>query len=267
MFPDSNTRSATVVRASQKQHKPISTLPQTPTPPAGALRHAIRRDMTLAMPARPLRLTLRADDHLPADLSWRIDDGYVRANTWNEEGESITLGIWGPGDLITPTGCGVTPYEIISLTRVVVIEWEPSESETLEFMRDLFTQTTQLLQIHRVRPAESWLLCLLHWIGSRFGRISSSGTTLSLEDMNLTHRQLAAIAGMTRVTVTKSLTRFRSNGQVVKVSEADLLVPRDTGLQTLGGAPPAALPVTSLPFPKTLRHEPPAHRNAGFHTP
>lgn len=266
MFPDSKTRFSPVVRAPQNKHNTIATHPQLPTPPAGAFRHAIRRDMTLAMPARPLRLTLRADDHLPADLSWRIDDGYIRANTWNEEGESITLGIWGPGELITPTGCGVTPYELISLTRVVVVECEPSESETLEFMRDLFTQTTQLLQIHRVRPADSRLLRLLHWIGARFGRVSSSGTTLSLEDMNLTHRQLADIAGMTRVTVTKSLTRFRSKGQVVKVSEADLLVPRATSLP-ISSETPEPLPVSPIPFPKTLRHEPPAHRNAGFDTP
>lgn len=266
MFPDSKTRFSPVVRAPQNKHNTIATHPQPPTPPAGAFRHAIRRDMTLAMPARPLRLTLRADDHLPADLSWRIDDGYIRANTWNEEGESITLGIWGPGELITPTGCGVTPYELISLTRVVVVECEPSESETLEFMRDLFTQTTQLLQIHRVRPADSRLLRLLHWIGARFGRVSSSGTTLSLEDMNLTHRQLADIAGMTRVTVTKSLTRFRSKGQVVKVSEADLLVPRATSLP-ISSETPEPLPVSPFPFPKTLRHEPPAHRNAGFDTP
>lgn len=266
MFPDSKTRFSPVVRAPQNKHNTIAAHPQPPTPPAGAFRHAIRRDMTLAMPARPLRLTLRADDHLPADLSWRIDDGYIRANTWNEEGESITLGIWGPGELITPTGCGVTPYELISLTRVVVVECEPSESETLEFMRDLFTQTTQLLQIHRVRPADSRLLRLLHWIGARFGRVSSSGTTLSLEDMNLTHRQLADIAGMTRVTVTKSLTRFRSKGQVVKVSEADLLVPRATSLP-ISSETPEPLPVSPIPFPKTLRHEPPAHRNAGFDTP
>ncbi|MDM7952833.1 MAG: Crp/Fnr family transcriptional regulator [Cyanobium sp. CZS 25K] len=220
--------------------------------------------MTITMPARPLRLSLRADDHLPADLSWRIDDGYIRANTWNEEGESITLGIWGPGDLITPTGCGITPYELISLTRVVVEECDPSESEILAFMRDLFTQTTHLLQIHRVRPADARLLRLLHWIGARFGRVSSSGTTLSLEDMNLTHRHLADIAGMTRVTVTKALTRFRSKGQVVRVSEADLLVPRDTGLNAVS---PAPLPLSSLSFPRTLRHEPPAHQNAGFRTP
>ena len=222
--------------------------------------------MTLTMPARPLRLALRADDHLPGDMSWRIDDGYIRANTWNEEGESITLGIWGPGDLITPTLCGVTPYELISLTRLVVEECEPSEGEVLDFMRDLITQTAHLLKIHRVRPADARLLHLLHWIGGRFGRISSSGTTLSLEDMNLTHRHLADIAGMTRVTVTKSLTRFRSKGQVVKVSEADLLVPRDACLSAVTNAT-APLAMTCLPFPRTLRHEPPAHQNAGFRTP
>lgn len=266
MFPDSDKGLSTGGSGTPDNNRFQASFQQHPPPPAGVSSHAIRRDMTLAMPARPLRLTLRADDHLPADLSWRIDDGYIRANTWNEEGESITLGIWGPGELITPTGCAVTPYELISLTKVVVVECEPSESETLEFMRDLFTQTTQLLQIHRVRPADSRLLRLLHWIGARFGRVSSSGTTLSLEDMNLTHRQLAEIGGMTRVTVTKSLTRFRSKGQVIKVSEADLLVPRDTSLPTPSEIPDP-LPVAPFPFPKTLRHEPPAHRNAGFDTP
>lgn len=222
--------------------------------------------MTISMPAQPLRLNLRADDHLPADLSWRIDDGYIRANTWNEEGESITLGIWGPGDLITPTLCGVTPYELITLTRVAVEECVPSEAEVLEFLRDQISQACHLLQIHRVRPADARLLRLLHWIGARFGRVSSSGTTLSLEDMNLTHRHLADIAGMTRVTVTKALTRFRSKGQVVKVNEADLMVPR----QAIPGATSTSaqpLPVASLPFPRTLCHEPPAHQNAGFRTP
>ncbi len=227
---------------------------------------AISRAMSFTMPARTLRLNLRADDHLPADLSWRIDDGYIRANTWNEEGESITLGIWGPGELITPNGCEIRPYELISLTRVRVEEWEPSDSEVLDFLRDQITQTTLLLQIHRIRPADARLLRLLHWIGARFGRVSSSGTTLSLEDMNLTHRQLADIAGMTRVTVTKALTRFRSQGLVVKVSEADLLLPHTDCVRTVPSAQ-ATLPLSSLPFPRTLRHEPPAHQNAGFRTP
>ncbi len=219
--------------------------------------------MSLSMHAQPLHLKLRADDHLPADLSWRIDDGYIRANTWNEEGESITLGIWGPGELITPSGCGVTPFELISLTRVVVEECEPSDLEVVQFLRDQITQTASLLQIHRIRPADARLLRLLHWIGARFGRICSRGTTLSLEDMNLTHRHLADIAGMTRVTVTKSLTRFRSKGLVVRLSETDLLLPRAACLSAVPSLP-APLPALPLPFPRTLRHEPPAHQKAGF---
>ncbi len=213
--------------------------------------------MSLAMQARPLRLTLRSDDHLPADMSWRIDDGYIRANTWNAEGESITLGIWGPGDLITPSGCALAPFELVSLTRVVVEECLPSEAEYLEFLRNQILQTTHLLQIHRVRPADARLLRLLHWIGERFGRVSSNGTTLSLEDMNLTHRHLADISGLTRVTVTKALTRFRASGMVVKVSEADLLVPRDTCRHE---SDPAIFskPLSPLPLPRTLRHGPPA---------
>lgn len=219
--------------------------------------------MYLSMNARPLHLKLRADDHLSADLGWRIEDGYIRANTWNEEGESITLGIWGPGERITPTGCGMAPYELISLTRVEVVAWEPSESESLEFMRGLFTQTTQLLRIHRIRPADHRLLQLLHWIGARFGRVCSRGTTLSLEDMNLTHRHLADIGGMTRVTVTKSLTHSRSMGLVVKLSETDLLLPRAACLSALPGMD-APLSASPLSFPRTLRDEPPAHQKAGF---
>lgn len=221
------------------------------------------RAMYRTMNAQPLHLKLRADDHVPADLGWRIDDGYIRANTWNEQGESITLGIWGPCEMITPTGCGMTPYELISLTRVEVVAWQPSEGESLDFMRDLFTQTTQLLRIHRVRPADTRLLHLLHWIGARFGRVCSRGTTLSLEDMNLTHRHLADIAGMTRVTVTKALTRFRSLGQVVRLSETDLLLPRAACLSALPGMA-APLSASPLPFPRTLRDEPPAHQKAGF---
>lgn len=44
-----------------------------------------------------LRLTLQPGDVLPDNLSWRIQEGYIRTSAWDEEGESIILGIWGPG--------------------------------------------------------------------------------------------------------------------------------------------------------------------------
>ena len=48
--------------------------------------------------------------------------------------------------------------------------------------------------------------------------------------MNLTHRHLADIAGTTRVTVTKALTRFRQEGSLLKEGTDELLLPsRFTG--------------------------------------
>jgi CRP-like cAMP-binding protein len=180
--------------------------------------------MTLARPERQLRLSLRSDDLLPSDLSWRIESGYIRANTWNEEGDSITLGLWGPGELITPTGCGLSPYELVSLSPVVVQEVTPSEGEYRAFLKEQITQTTTLLQINRLRPAELRLLHLLRWITERFGLMTSDGATLPIEAMNLTHRHLAEISGMTRVTVTKAISYYRRCGVLVRVDQQDLLV-------------------------------------------
>jgi len=52
--------------------------------------------MTAALLKRPLQLTLHPQDVLPEAMSWRLREGYVRAMTWDFEGESITLGLWGP---------------------------------------------------------------------------------------------------------------------------------------------------------------------------
>jgi CRP-like cAMP-binding protein len=41
--------------------------------------------------------------------------------------------------------------------------------------------------------------------------------------MNLTHRNLALLSGLTRVTVTKALSRFRDGGQLFKLGEDELL--------------------------------------------
>lgn len=51
--------------------------------------------------------------------------------------------------------------------------------------------------------------------------------------MNLTHRSLAEICGLTRVTVTKILNRLKTIGLLEQVSEADLLIPASAGLASL----------------------------------
>jgi CRP-like cAMP-binding protein len=70
------------------------------------------------------------------------------------------------------------------------------------------------------------LLALLTWIGVSFGKVNSHGWRFSLAELNLTHKALAELCGLTRLTVTKLLSRYRLEGQLVAVSNNDLLIPR-----------------------------------------
>jgi len=181
--------------------------------------------------SRALRLTLLPNDVLLEGLSWRIQDGYIRTAALDEEGETITLGIWGPGEWVTSAYSALRPVDVQCLSTVVVEQLEPTDAEVLAFLRQQIRNTEEIFEINRIRSAEDRLLRLLRWIGERFGQVSSRGYRLSLKDMNLTHKALAEICGLTRVTVTKNLNRYKTLGLLQKVSEADLLIPIAPRLQ------------------------------------
>ncbi len=172
-----------------------------------------------------LRLTLLPQDVLPDGLSWRIQDGYIRTSTWDEEGDFITLGLWGPGEWVTSRFSALHPFDIQCLTTVVVEQCDPSTADVEEFLQRQIRNLEELFQINRIRGAEDRLLALLRWIGRRFGQVSSRGARFSLKEMNLTHKALAELCGLTRVTVTKLLNRFKSEGLLLQVSKDDYLLP------------------------------------------
>ncbi len=181
--------------------------------------------MTISRAPQTLRLTLLPNDVLPEGLNWKIQDGYIRTAAWDEEGESLTLGVWGPGDWVTNSYSSLRPVEVQCLSTVVVEQYHPTEDEILHFLKQQIRNTEEIFEINRIRSAESRLLTLLRWIGTRFGQVSSKGYRLSLKDMNLTHKSLGDICGLTRVTVTKNLNRYKTLGLLQQVSDADLLIP------------------------------------------
>ena len=181
--------------------------------------------MTTSRPPQLLRLTLQPHDVLPDGLNWKILDGYIRTSAWDEEGEAITLGLWGPGDWVTNAHSTLKPVEVQCLSTVVVEQFHPNDAELLDYLRQQIRNTEEIFQINRIRSAEHRLLMLLRWIGTRFGQVSSKGYRLSLRDMNLTHKSLAEICGLTRVTVTKNLNRYKAMGLLQKVSDDDLMLP------------------------------------------
>jgi hypothetical protein len=176
------------------------------------------------MTARDLHLSLQAGAAVPSTLNWRIENGYLRVASWSDQGESCTFGLWGPGELVIPELITVAPLELLALSSTRIHEATPSPAERESFLLEQSEQTSALLRLNRTRPAESRLLQLLLWIGERFGRVNSRGVSLSLEDMNLTHRQLAEISGLSRVTVTKAISHFRQEGYLLKDGADELLL-------------------------------------------
>jgi len=190
---------------------------------------ALAPSPALARP--PLRLTLLPNDVLPERLNWRIQEGYIRTAAWDDDGDTITLGVWGPGDWITSAYSALRPVEIQCLTTVVVDQFSPGAADIQQLLLRQIQNLEELFQINRIRAADQRLLGLLAWIGRRFGQVSSRGYRLSLKEMNLTHKALADLCGLTRVTVTKMLNRYKSDGLLQQVSKDDLFIP-SVGLST-----------------------------------
>lgn len=176
------------------------------------------------MPRRRLRLSLRAGGELPTHLGWRIEKGYVWLARWGAGADPLTLGIWGPGELVMPELTGLSGLELRSLSAVVADEEEASASEERQFLEDQLHQAAVLLSLSRVRPAEFRLLQLLEWLAGRFGTMTGQGVLLSFGEKPLTHQQLADIAGVTRVTVTKALSHFRQSGVIAFQEGGSLLL-------------------------------------------
>lgn len=182
--------------------------------------------MTLSHPAKNrLRLTLLPGDVLPDNLNWKIQEGYIRTSAWDEEGESIVLGIWGPGDWITTAYSTLKPIEIQCLSTTIVEQFEPSSEDVQQLLHQQIKNLEEIFQLNRIRAADQRLLTLLAWIGRRFGQVSTRGYRLSLKDMHLTHKSLAEICGLTRVTVTKTLNRYKSDGTLQQISKEDIFIP------------------------------------------
>ena len=181
--------------------------------------------MTTNLLQRPLRLTLHASDALPDGMSWKILEGYVIARTWCGDGEVISIDIWSPGGLISSEQSAITPLELHYLTTVVAEKIELSTIKRQQLLDQERKMLAELLAIQRIRSADARLIQLLQWIAKSFGQVNNHGCTLSLSELNLTHRQLAELCGLTRVTVTKILNRFRLGGQLLAVGESDLLIP------------------------------------------
>ena len=144
------------------------------------------------------------------DSLWKIETGVVRTSTLLEDGTSVTLGLWGPGDVVGRVLSKADPYQIECLTPVEVTLL-PSSSwhKATEAMILHIQRSGELIEILHCRQSEFALLQILSWLAKRFGQEVEQGQMI---DLRLTHEDIATIIGSTRVTVTRLLNSFEKQG-------------------------------------------------------
>lgn len=147
---------------------------------------------------------------------WKIERGFVRTFTYLEDGTTVALGLWGPGDVVGLALSRIKPYQMECLTKVsatiLSLDDYPELTETLLIH---IQQAEELMVIRSYKKVDTMLIKLLAWLSKRFGSEVEKGRLI---DMRLTHEDLAEMLGSTRVTMTRILGQFEQEGLINRLS-------------------------------------------------
>ncbi|MEB3294662.1 MAG: Crp/Fnr family transcriptional regulator [Synechococcales bacterium] len=184
------------------------------------------RDLTLlSQPFRqPLVQEFGRRSYLPnyPETIWQIQQGFVRTLFWHPDGNTVTLGIWGEGDIVGQNLSCLDPYYLECLTLVKAIplptkDWQNHPQTLCAYLKQLEALT--IIRSHR--HIEDRLISLLNWLGHKFGQLAPAGYLI---DVRLTHQDIADMVGTTRVTVTRLLSKLEIQGMIERRSVGKLLV-------------------------------------------
>jgi len=147
---------------------------------------------------------------------WKIEAGVVKTLTWLEDGTTVTLGLWGPGDIVGKALSKIDSYQVECLTQVEATVFYPHEwNQITELLLAHVQQTEELLLIRSHRKTDVMVIKLLSWLAKKFGQEVKQG---HLIDLRLTHQEIAEILGATRVTITRILSQLEQQGIIERLS-------------------------------------------------
>lgn len=168
------------------------------------------------------RFSRRSPLPLGRDYLWQIEAGVVRTLTWLEDGTTVTLGLWGPGDVVGRELAKADPYQMECLTPVQATvlplnRWHLVNAALILHLH----QFQEFLEILHCRSVDASLLRLLSWLAKKFGHQVERG---QLIDLHLTHQELSEIIGTTRVTVTRLLNSFEKQGIIERLPGKSIIL-------------------------------------------
>ncbi len=172
--------------------------------------------------AKPNIFTYREQLPLYPDRLWRIERGVVRTLTWNEQGEIVALGLWGPSELVGQPLSTLGAYQIECLTAVeATLLIPPQWGELGATIAQQFQQAEMLASFGKQNLTRTKLMNHLGWIARKFGCDIPEGRAI---DLRLTHQELAELVGTTRVTVTRLLGELEKEELLYRTQKQRLIL-------------------------------------------
>lgn len=164
---------------------------------------------------------------------WQVCQGLVQLNTLCQNGEEVWLGWAEPSTFFGHWFSLLQTYQATALTDVYLTWFSLAEINSsgrltqivLQQMVRRMRQTEALLSIVGQRRVEDRLQHLLLLMKREIGQPVAEGTRISAR---LTHQNIANAIGTTRVTVTRLLSKLKSDGDITFDRDRHIILHKDS---------------------------------------
>jgi CRP-like cAMP-binding protein len=164
---------------------------------------------------------------------WQVCEGLVQLSTLCQNGEEVWLGWAEPSTFFGQWFSLLQSYQAIALSDVQLMWFSQTEINASPRLAQMILpqivrrirQTEALLAIAGQRRVEDRLQQLLLLMKREIGKPVAEGTRLNVR---LTHQNLANAIGTTRVTVTRLLSKLKSEGAISFDSDRHIILKNDS---------------------------------------
>ncbi len=172
-----------------------------------------------------------------------VVQGWVKIRTYNYDGKEITLNILGAGDIFGEMALLLSSprsTDVLSLTAVVIGSLPADDfmalvkSSYLVGLNLAKMMAKRLQQVNRrlrMRQADSVarLVDVLLFLAEGRGKSSAVGVAIPM----LTHQELGSLCGLSRETVTRSMSKLEKKGIIERPDRDSIYVPNLLALEKL----------------------------------
>ncbi|MFD1953196.1 Crp/Fnr family transcriptional regulator [Paenibacillus thailandensis] len=175
------------------------------------------------------RKTVIASPHMPQKRLFLIKSGKVRLYRILKSGKELTVDLLGDGHLFGEAGSFTTGSESLyaeTMEDSIICTLDKERFETIVkanpeiglkligIVSSRLKEVEEMLELLAYGSVRRRLLYLLYKLSRKFGRQAESAQGWVRLEIQLTHQELASMAGSIRETVTEQLSGFVSEGLI-----------------------------------------------------